>query len=246
MSLDLNTHADFLKTRVDKTLSLQNQIAESWLWPVKTAAEWQTDSTQLDKSQPGTLAAKAITAETRADSARGQLDQRHAEMHRQTLVLGGVMRVRALRSPEHVHVVDELSARGCTRRTIEDEGAALLSAWSEEFSPNFAPAPDLTYNGFKALFTGDATATPPVPTLRVLNQTLSDASTVARRETGRLNALLTRADIPTTQYHPPTQPPGGPASPLNASRTRPRKPKPLPWIWRVPGQASGDKMRLRQ
>lgn len=38
------------------------------------------------------------------------------------------MRGRAQRTPEPVDVVDELSARGDSRKAIEDEGTELLSA----------------------------------------------------------------------------------------------------------------------
>lgn len=66
---------------------------------------------QLDKSQPDSVAAKAIAANTRAESARSQLDKRFGIIHDQTLPTVGVMRFRAQRSPEHADVVDELSAR---------------------------------------------------------------------------------------------------------------------------------------
>jgi hypothetical protein len=194
MGLDINTSIDFLKNRVDKTLSVQRQIAATWTWPIKTVAEWEADSTQLDKSQPDTAAATAIAATTRADGVRGQLDQRLATIHAQTLAVVGVMRVRAERAPEHRHVVDELSARGNSRKEIEDEAAALLSAWKEEFGPNFAPAPEITFDGFKALLFGDATANPKRPSLRDLKQALSDAATVERREVGRVSVLLTRVE----------------------------------------------------
>ncbi len=181
MPLDINTSIDFLKTRVDKTLSVQRQIAPTWTWPLKTLAAWEEDSVQLDKSQPDSKAAKAIAASTLAESARGQIDQRLATIHAQTLTTVGVMRVRAQRSPEHADVVDELSARGDSRKAIEDEGTALLSAWKEEFLPAFTPAPGVTFAGFQALFFGDEAGTPKSPSLRALKQSLSDAVTVERR-----------------------------------------------------------------
>lgn len=127
------------------------------------------------------------------------------------------------------------SARGDSRKAIEDEGTALLSAWKEEFLPAFSPAPGITYQGFQTLFFGNEAGTPPTPSLRALEQALSDAVTIGRPEVGRLNVLLTlterdtvdwyaeatrffpagtstgdliRADIPTTtQYNPPTPAP---------------------------------------
>lgn len=235
MALDINTSIDFLKTRVDKTLSVQRQIAATWTWPLKAISAWEDDSVQLDKSQPASKAALAIAASIRAETARGQIDKRLAIIHSQTLTTVGVMRVRAQRSPEHADVVDELSARGDSRKAIEDEGTVLLSAWKEEFLPAFTPAPGITFAGFQALFFGDETTTPKAPSLRALKQGLSDAVTVERREVGRLNVLLTsaerdavdwyaeatsvfatgteigdliRADIPTTtQYNPATPAP---------------------------------------
>ena len=38
MALELNTSIDFLKSRVDKTLSVQRQIAAEWTWPLKPLA----------------------------------------------------------------------------------------------------------------------------------------------------------------------------------------------------------------
>jgi hypothetical protein len=193
MADDLNTSIDFLKKRVDATLSIQKQLAETWVWPLRTVAEWEADSLQLDKTQPDTVAAQAIDAATKADSARGVLDGRLSQIHKQTLTAVGVMRVRAERNPELLPVVSALSASGDNRKEIEDEGTELLSAWKEEFGTDFTPGPGLTFNGFKVLFFGDATATPAVPSLRELKQGLSDAATVERSKVGKLNALLGRA-----------------------------------------------------
>jgi len=201
MPLDINTSIDFLKTRVDQTLSVQREIAATWTWSEKTLAAWEADSLQLDKTQPNTVAAKAIAAATRADSARSVLDLRLGELHAQTVTAVGVMRVRAERSPEHRDVVNELSARGDSRRVIEDEATAMLSAWTEEFGENFAPAPGVTYDGFKKLLFGDEQADPKLPSLRALKQALSDAATVARRETGRLSVLLNRVETDAQQWY---------------------------------------------
>lgn len=201
MPLDLNTSIDFLKTRVDQTLAVQRQIAATWTWAPKTLAEWESDSRQLDKSHPGSLAANAIAAAARAEGARGALDARLATLHAQTLAAVGVLRVRAQRAPEHQPVVDELSARGDSRRAIEDEATALLSAWREEFGENFLPAPGLTFAAFAALLAGDAAATPPAPSLRALKQALSDAATIERREIGRLNVLLNRVEDDAQQWY---------------------------------------------
>ena len=241
MALDINTSIDFLKTRVDKTLSVQRHIAATWTWPLKTTAAWEEDSVQLDKSQPASKAALAIAAGIRTETARGQIDKRLAIIHSQTLTAVGVMRVRAQRSPEHADVVNELSARGDSRKAIEDEGTVLLSAWKEEFLPAFTPAPGITFVGFQGLFFGDEATTPKSPSLRALKQALSDAVTVERREVGRLNVLLTsverdsvdwyseatsvfpagtetgdliRADIPTTTQYNPATPAPGPVIPL--------------------------------
>lgn len=195
--MDLLTSIDDLKTRVDKTRSVQTQIAATWLWPLKTVAQWDADSGALDKSVEGSLAQVAIEAHTAGESARGDLDTRLAAIHTQTVAVAGVMRVRAQRQPELKPVVDELSARADSRKGIEEEGAAVLSAWKLEFGgAAFIPAPGVTYAGFRELFYGRAAnpgATPPVtalPSLRELKDEYSDASTVDRREGGRLNARL--------------------------------------------------------
>ncbi len=194
MPTDLSTSIAFLKNRIDKTLSTQEEIAETWLWPVKTVAEWEADSLQLDQSQDGTLARKAILADAALNGARGLLDARLAELHRQSLIVVGVMRVRAARDATLVSVVDELSARGQARKEIEDEASLILAAWEEEFNgPAFTPAAGITFAGFEALIEGaPAPAGPVVLSLRQLRRTLDAKGTIARREVGRVNALLER------------------------------------------------------
>lgn len=193
----LNTSIDFLKNRVDKTRSVQTQIAATWLWPLRTVAQWEADSEALDKTVEGSLANIATEAHTIAEAARGDLDMRLESIHAQTVSVVGVMRVRAARQPESQHVVDELSARADSRSGIEKEGTALLSAWKLEFGgAAFVPSPGVTYEGFRELFAGraaDPGATPPVtalPSLRELKEAYSDKQTIDRREAGRLNAKL--------------------------------------------------------
>lgn len=195
--MNLNTSIDFLKERVDKTRSVQSQIAATWLWPLRTVAQWQADSEALDKTVEGSLANVATEAHTLAEAARGDLDTRLNAIHAQTVSVVGVMRVRTQRQPESRPVVDELSARADSRSGIEREGTALLSAWKLEFGgAAFVPAPGVTYEGFRELFYGhpaDPGATPPVPampSLRELKEAYSDKNTIDRRETGRLNAKL--------------------------------------------------------
>ena len=200
-TMNLNTSIDFLKDRVDKTRSVQAQIAGDWIWPGHTLAEWEADSAALDKSVEGSLAQLATEAHTRAEAARGDLDQRLEVIHTQTVAVTGIMRVRAQRQPELKPVVDELTARANTRDGIEREGTALLSAWKLEFgAAAFVPGPGLGYESFRHLFHGraaDPNANPPVealPTLRDLKEEYSDLSTIDRRETGRVNALLMRVE----------------------------------------------------
>jgi hypothetical protein len=195
--MNLNTSIDFLKDRVDKTRSVQTQIAATWLWPLKTVAQWEADGTALDKTVEDSLANVATEAHTTAEASRGALDTRLNSIHVQTVAVVGVMRVRAQRQPEIRHVVDELSARADSRDGIEKEGTALLSAWKLEFGgAAFVPAPGVTYDAFRELFYGhaaDPAATPPVaamPSLRELKEDYSDKVTVDRREAGALNARL--------------------------------------------------------
>lgn len=197
LPMQLNTSIDFLKDRVDKTRSVQTQIAATWLWPLRSVAEWEADGETLDKTVEGSLANLATEAHTLAEAARGDLDTRLESIHAHTVAVTGVMRARVSRQPESKPVVDELSARADSRDGIEKEGTALLSAWKLEFGgAAFQPGPGLTYDGFRELFYGHAAnpgATPPVlamPSLRELKEAYSDKSTTDRRETGRLNAKL--------------------------------------------------------
>ncbi len=199
MPADLNTSIDFLKERVDKTLTVQTQIAATWLWRHKTLAQWEQVSSDLDKTVPGSLAQVAIAAQTSFNAATGALDTRLQRIHEITVPIVESMRTEADRNTELKPVVNDLSGRGNARGVIEDEGTALLSAWELEFGgAAFAPAPgnDMTYDSFNALFVGRAAnpnATPPVtalPSLRTLKRGQSDAATVQRREAGRVGKRL--------------------------------------------------------
>lgn len=199
--MSLNTSIDFLKDRVDKTRSVQAQIASQWLWPLHSVAQWQSDSAALDKTVEGSLANRATEAHTLTEAARGNLDLRLESIHAMTVTVVGVMRVRTQRQPESKAVVDELSSRADSRSGIEREGTACLSAWKLEFGASaFSPSPGVTYEAFRELFYGRAanlTATPPVsslPSLRELKETYSDTQTLDRRETGRLNAKLAEVE----------------------------------------------------
>jgi hypothetical protein len=190
---------EFLKTRVDKTLSVQTQIAATWLWRHMTIAQWEAVSAALDKTVNGSLAQVAIAAHTEFESATGVLDTRMKVIHAITVPIVEAMRTEASRDSEHASVVNELSARGTSRRETEDEGTALLSAWDLEFGgAAFAPAPgpEMSFESFRALFYGraaDPAATPPVtaiPSLRDLKKLQSDKATIDRREAGRVNKRL--------------------------------------------------------
>lgn len=191
---NLNTSIQFLKDRVDATYAVQKAIASDWVWPLRSVADWEADSLSLDKSQPGTPASDAISAITLGDSARGALDARLAALHEQTLAAVGVMRVRAQRNPALLPVVNELSARGDSRKVIEDEATSLLSGWKEEFGPAFSPAPGITLDGFTTLLTGSLLTVPPVPSLRELKQGLSDAATRERKKVGAVSGILSRVE----------------------------------------------------
>jgi len=195
--MNLNTSIDFLKDRVEKTRSVQTQIAATWLWPLKSVALWEVDAASLDKAVDGSLAHLATEAHTLAEAARGTLDARLNAIHVQTVSVAGAMRVRAERQPEQRAVIDELSARADSRDGIEKEGTAALSAWKLEFGgASFVPAPGVTYAAFRELFYGhppNPGATPPVsamPSLRELKEAYSDKATLDRHQTGRLNARL--------------------------------------------------------
>lgn len=199
MPTDLNTSIDFLKLRVDKTLSVQDQIKTTWLWRHRTMAQWNEVSSDLDKSVDGSMAQVAIAAQTAFNAATGALDMRLARIHEITVPIVESMRTEADRNPELKAVVNDLSGRGGPRGVIEDEGTALLSAWELEFGgAAFAPAPgsEMTFDAFNALFVGraaDPGATPPVtalPSLRTLKRAQSDAATVQRREAGRVGKRL--------------------------------------------------------
>ncbi len=70
-----------------------------------------------------------------------------------------------------------------------------------EFGPNFLPAPQVTFDSFKALLFGDTTVTPNLPSLRQLKQALSDAATVERKKVGALSVLLARVETDAQDWY---------------------------------------------
>jgi hypothetical protein len=133
MNLDISTSLEFVRLRTEKTRAVQAAIAATWVSPSKSLAQWDADLDQLNGTQTGTLAQKAIAADADADQKRGVLETRYGTIHRRTLQAVGVMRARALADPELRFSVDELSARGDSYRAIEEEGEELLGAWKTAF-----------------------------------------------------------------------------------------------------------------
>lgn len=200
MDLSISTSTDFVRLRTEKTRAAQAVLATNpgWVWPGKTLAQWDADIMQLDGGKEGTLAQRAIIADSEADTKRSALDIRYTTLHRVTLQAVGVMRARARTDARLRRAVDELSARGDSNRAIEEEGEELLATWKTTFGEAFVPAPGNTYAGFKALFEGNGGA---IPSLRALKTDYRLARAEARQEVGLYNELLVRLEDECIQWY---------------------------------------------
>jgi hypothetical protein len=201
MNLDISTSIAFVIKRTEKTTAVQSTLAAlpgaSWVWPSKSLAAWQADLAQLDGAKSGSLAHTANAAKVHKSMQLAALNARCEAIHACTLQAVGVMRSRALADPLLRPVVDELSARGDSKPTIEDEGEELLAAWSQEFGEDFLPAPGNTYASFQELFLGTASE----PSLSKLKSNYKEAVTKARRADGDYNRLISRLEDECIQWY---------------------------------------------
>ena len=200
MSTDINTSHAFVKDRTEKTRAVQAMLATDvpWTWPLKTLAQWDADIVSLDATVNDSLAKVTAALNAHMLSARGLLDARFDASHAFTLLAVGIMRVRATTLPGLLNIVNDLSARGDSRRTIEDEADDLLAAWEEweeQTGAVFTPAPGKTLVAFKLLLEGAAGAGQDTnPKLGTLKKDYKAALAKWRRSAGVLNVLYSRLE----------------------------------------------------
>ena len=200
MSTDINTSHAFVKERTEKTRAVQaTRVTDvPWTWPLKTLAQWDADLVSLDAAVQDSLAKVTAALNANMLTARGLLDARFDAIHTFTLLAVGVMRVRAASLPGLLEIVNDLSARGDSRRTIEDEADDLLAAWEEweeQTGAPFAPSPGKTLAAFKLLLEGAAGVGQDTnPMLGTLKKTYKAALAKWRRSVGVLNVLYSRLE----------------------------------------------------
>lgn len=200
MSTDINTSHAFVRERTEKTRAVQATLATdaSWTWPLKPLAQWDADLVSLDATVNDSLAKVTAGLNVNQLTARGLLDARFDAIHTFTLLAVGVMRVRATTLPGLLQIVNDLSARGDSRRSVEDEADDLLAAWEEweeQAGAPFVPAPGKTLVEFKLLLEGAAGAGQDTnPKLGTLKKNYKAALAKWRRSAGVLNVLYSRLE----------------------------------------------------
>ena len=200
MPTDIETSRAFLKERTEKTRAAQATLStdSAWTWALKTLAAWDADINAMDALVPGSLAKNALAAEVDMLAARGILDARFDLIHKYTLLTVGVMRVRAATLPGMRDTVDDLTARGDSRRAVEDEADFLLAAWEDweqQILTTFSPAPGKTLADYKIYLEGGLPpGGAPLPSLGALKKSYKAALTKWRRTEGLLNALYSRCE----------------------------------------------------
>ena len=201
MPTDVSTSHAFVKERTEKTRAVQATLITDgpWTWPLKTLVQWDADLTALDASVNGSLAKVTDALDVDMLAARGLLDARVDAIHKYTLLAVGVMRVRAATLPGLLQIVNDLSARGDSRRAIEDEADELIAAWeewdSQVISPVFSPAPGKNLADFKLLVEGTiGSGQLTNPMLGTLKKNYKAALAKWRQSAGLLNALFSRLE----------------------------------------------------
>ena len=203
MPTDIETSRAFVKERTEKTRAAQSTLTTDslWTWPVKALSAWDADISAMDATVAGSLARTTAALEVDMLAARGFLDARFTAIHNYTVLVVGVMRVRAKTLPGLIAIVDRLSSRGDSRRGIEDEAEALIAAWEEweqqQNGQTFTPGPGKSLLDFKTLLEGNGTPPPPataLPPLPTLKKNYKAALARWRRSEGLLNALYSRCE----------------------------------------------------
>ena len=204
MPTDIETSRAFVKERTEKTRAAQATLTtdSAWTWPGKTLAQWDADISSMDALVPGSLAKTTKALEVDMLAARGVLDARFDLLHKYTLLTVGVMRVRVVAPvplPGLRDVVDDLTARGDSRRAIEDEADGLLAAWEEwesQIPGQFIPATGKTLLDYRIYIEGN-NAVPPatvISSVLTVKKNYKGAQTKWRRSEGALNALYSRCE----------------------------------------------------
>lgn len=201
MPTDIETSRAFVKDRTEKTRAAQATLTTdaAWTWPLKTLAQWDADVVSMDGTAPGSVAKTASAMDADMLAARGLFDARLDAIHRYTLLTVGVMRVRAATLPGVRDIVDDLSAKGDSRRAIEENADDLLAAWEEweqQSGTAFQPAPGKSLVDFKLQIEGLTVPPPGVSTVSLANlkKNYKAALTKWRRSEGVLNALYSRCE----------------------------------------------------
>ena len=201
MSTEISTSQAFVKERTEKTRAAQQTLANdvAWTWPLKSIPLWDADLTSLDGSVTGSLTKITHAQEVDMLAARGILDGRLDAIHKYTLLTVGVMRVRAKSIPGLIEIVDDLRARGDSRRAIEEEADDLIAAWEEWdqqiFPATFSPAPGKSLADFKLLVEGGSGSGQSTnPMVATLKKNYKTALAKWRRSSGLLNVLYARLE----------------------------------------------------
>ena len=203
MPTNIETSRAFVKERTEKTRAAQATLSTDslWNWPPKSLAQWDADIVSMDATANGSLAKNAAAQKVNMLAARGFVDARLDALHKYTLMAVEVMRVRVVSPvplPGLRPVVDDLTARGDSRRAIEEEADGLIAAWEEweeETNLPFIPLAGKTLPDYKLLTEGAVGSGQLTnPSLATLKKNYKTATTKWRRAEGLLNALYSRCE----------------------------------------------------
>ena len=126
---------EFIVNRTRCTVSVQLQIAPTWVWSGKTVAEWETDLVNCN-----TRLEAMFKAEAKMKARRGKVEAAMEDLHEVTVVYLTLLKTLQRKDAAHLELLGPLSASGGSRNGILDEAADLQSAW-EEIDAEWEPRP---------------------------------------------------------------------------------------------------------
>ena len=225
---------EFVKDRAVKTISAAKQVAPSWTWEEKTAAQMEAQLAAITGNATATPPVRGQEANTSAAdqvmlAARGAYDTALDQLHTWTAQGLGMAKTKFRDDTAKAAQLAGLGASGSSRAKTLDEALAWESAWAN-IDPTWAPLPGLTPTTFTTLRKrayevlkpaySDAHAAwrKAAETLGEMAGELTDMSqawyATALRvfPEGTAEGDLIRGTIPTT-YSPPPPAPASPAPP---------------------------------
>ena len=133
---------EFIIDRAKWTVTVQRNIADTWVWSVKTVAQWEAELVTCEERRNALVQARTLYL-----SLMGKLDGMMERLHQVTLVYLTVLKSLQCDNEANRELLEVLTASGGSRNSILDEATDLQTAWAE-IDPTWEPKPGVTLAAF--------------------------------------------------------------------------------------------------